>query len=36
MEESKFLDSNDKLDLYALQHIYLPAIQLSLNEFVDQ
>ena len=36
MEESEILDAHDELDLYALHYIYLPAIQSSLNEFVNQ
>ena len=36
MEESEILDAHDELDLYALHYIYLPAIQASLNEFVNQ
>ena len=36
MEESEILDAHDALDLYALHYIYLPAIQSSLHEFVNQ
>ena len=36
MEESEILDAQDELDLYALHYVYLPAIQSSLNEFVNQ
>lgn len=36
MEESELLDAHDEIDLYALHHVYIPAIQASLNEFVNQ
>jgi hypothetical protein len=36
MEEIEILNAHDELDLYALHYIYLPAIQASLKEFVNQ
>lgn len=36
MEDIKTLESHDELHLYALHHIYIPAIHASPNEFVNQ
>ena len=36
LEVSRFLDSNSELDLFALQLIYLPRINASLNQFTEQ
>ncbi|KAF5282380.1 hypothetical protein FQR65_LT14316 [Abscondita terminalis] len=36
MENEEMLDENNEIDLFALQYIYLPRIQCSLEEFINQ
>ena len=36
LEDSCLLDSNSELDLFALHYIYLPRINASLEQFVEQ
>lgn len=36
MEENNLLNVHDELDLFALHYVYLPAVQASVSEFVNQ